>query len=428
MQIIKYPDKNEWSGLLARPQIDQASLREQVKIILDDVKRNGDEALLRYTKILDGFEVDSFKVTGEEFKKAEEQVSDELKEAIKTASKNIEKFHRAQWPEDVVTETTPGIECRQKAVPINSVGLYIPGGTAPLFSSVLMMAIPARIAGCKDIVMCTPPKEDGSVDPAILFAAKYAGVTKVFKVGGAQAIAAMSYGAESIPKVSKIFGPGNQYVTLAKQMVFLDGTAIDMPAGPSEVMVIADETTNPEFAAADLLSQAEHGPDSQVVLASTSEKQVEKTRDELLKRLEQIPRKRTARESLKKSRLIVLEEKDLPDIINYYAPEHLIIATENPESLAEKVENTGSVFLGSFTPESLGDYASGTNHVLPTNGSAKVFSGVNLDSFMKKISFQKATQEGLNRIGRDVETMASAEQLEAHRLAVSVRTQNTDEK
>ena len=422
MQIIKYPDKNEWSGLLARPQIDQASLREQVRIILDDVKRNGDEALFRYTKILDGYEAKSFKVTGEEFKKAEEQVSDELKAAIRTASKNIEKFHRAQWPEDVVTETTPGIECRQKAVPINSVGLYIPGGTAPLFSSVMMMAIPARIAGCKDILMCTPPGKDGSIDPAILFAAKYAGATKVFKAGGAQAIAAMSYGTESIPKVDKIFGPGNQYVTLAKQMVFLDGTAIDMPAGPSEVMVIADETTNPEFAAADLLSQAEHGPDSQVVLVSTSEKQAEKTRDELLKILGQIPRRDTARESLKRSRLMVLEEKDIPEIINYYAPEHLIISTKKPHSLADEVENAGSVFLGPFTPESLGDYASGTNHVLPTNGSAKAFSGVNLDSFLKKITFQKATQEGLNRIGRDVETMASAEQLEAHRLAVSMRT------
>ena len=424
MQIIKYPEKKEWAGRLARPQIDQSSLWEQVKIILDDVKRNGDEALIRYTKILDGFETDSFKVTQEEFRKAEEQISDELKEAIKIASQNIETFHKAQWPEDVATETTPGIECCQKAVPINSVGLYIPGGTAPLFSSVLMLAVPARMAGCKDIVMCTPPRKDGSIDPAILFAAEFVGVSKVFKAGGAQAIAAMSYGTESIPKVNKIFGPGNQYVTLAKQMVFIDGTAIDMPAGPSEVMVITDETTNPEFAAADLLSQAEHGDDSQVVLVSTSESQAIKTRDELLKMLEQIPRKDTARESLKKSRLMVLEEKAIPEIINYYAPEHLIIATENPESLAEKVENAGSVFLGSFTPESLGDYASGTNHVLPTNGSAKAFSGVNLDSFMKKITFQKATKEGLQQIGPSVETMASAEQLEAHRLAVSIRTKN----
>jgi len=424
MQIIKYPDKKEWPGLLARPQIDQSSLREQVNIILSDVKRNSDEALSRYTKILDGYEAESFKVTEEEFQKAEESVSQELKDSIKKASQNIEKFHKTQWPEDVVVETTPGIECRQKAFPIPSVGLYIPGGTAPLFSSVLMLAIPAKIAGCKDIVMCTPPKEDGSIDPAILYAARYTGVTKVFKAGGAQAIAAMSYGTESIPKVDKIFGPGNQYVTLAKQMVFLDGIAIDMPAGPSEVMVITDETSNPEFAAADLLSQAEHGSDSQVVLVTTSQYQADQTRDYLLRFLEGIPRVKTARESLKKSRIIVLEEKDVPEIINSYAPEHLIIATREPEQLAAQVRNAGSVFLGSYTPESLGDYASGTNHVLPTNGSAKAFSGVNLDSFMKKITFQMATKEGLQQIGSSVETMASVEQLEAHRLAVSIRTKN----
>jgi len=427
MQIIKYPEKKEWAGLLARPQIDRSSLREQVKIILDDVKRNGDEALFRYTKILDGYETDNAKVTEEEFQEAEKKVSGELKEAIIKASQNIEMFHNAQWPDDVVTETTPGIECRQKSVPINSVGLYIPGGTAPLFSSVLMMAVPARIAGCKDIVMCTPPQEDGSIDPAILFAAKYSGVTRVFKAGGAQAIAAMSYGTETIPKANKIFGPGNQYVTLAKQMVFIDGTAIDMPAGPSEVMVITDESSNPQYAAADLLSQAEHGADSQVVLVTTSESHAEKTRDALFEFLEDIPRKDTARESLKKGCLMVMKEKDLPEIINFYAPEHLIISSKEPEKLADKVENAGSVFLGAYTPESLGDYASGTNHVLPTNGSAKAFSGVNLDSFMKKITFQKATQDGLKQIGRAVETMASAEQLEAHRMAVSVRTANTGE-
>ena len=424
MQIIRYPDKKEWLGLLARPQTDQTSLREQVNIILNDVRRNGDEALSRYTKILDGYETESFKVTKEEFQKAEENVSQDLKDSIKEASENIEKFHKNQWPEDVVTETTPGIECRQKAFPIPSVGLYIPGGTAPLFSSVLMLAVPARIAGCKDIVMCTPPKEDGSIDPSILFAAKYTGVAKVFKAGGAQAIAAMSYGTERIPKVDKIFGPGNQYVTLAKQMVFLDGTAIDMPAGPSEVMVITDETSNPEFAAADLLSQAEHGTDSQVVLVTTSYTQAEETRDYLLQFLEEIPRVETAREALKKSRIIVLEEKDIPEIINSYAPEHLIIATREPERLAANVENAGSVFIGSYTPESLGDYASGTNHVLPTNGSAKAFSGVNLDSFMKKITFQKATKKGLQQIAPAVETMASAEQLEAHRLALLLRTKN----
>ncbi|MDZ7778207.1 MAG: histidinol dehydrogenase [Bacteroidales bacterium] len=424
MQIIKYPEKKEWSGLLARPQIDQTSLREQVKIILDDVKRNGDEALSRYTKTLDGFETNSFKVTEEEFRAAEEQVSDKLKDAIKTASQNIEKFHNAQYPNEIVTETAPGIECRQKAVPINAVGLYIPGGTAPLFSSVLMMAIPARIAGCNNIIMCTPPGKDGSIDPAILFAAKYSGVTQVFKAGGAQAIAAMSYGTESISKADKIFGPGNQYVTLAKQMVFLDGTAIDLPAGPSEVMVVVDEFSNPEYAAADLLSQAEHGPDSQVVLVSTDEQVAERTRHFLLKYLDKIPRKDTAKQALEKSSLVILKQEDIPDIINFYAPEHLIISMQNPEELAQKVENAGSVFLGSFTPESLGDYASGTNHVLPTNGSAKAFSGVNLDAFMKKITFQKATQDGLRRIGDAVETMAAAEQLEAHRMAVSVRTQN----
>ncbi|HKK10240.1 MAG TPA: histidinol dehydrogenase, partial [Bacteroidales bacterium] len=371
MQIIKYPDKSEWSGLLARPQIDQTSLREQVQIILDDVKRNGDEALSRYTKILDGFETASFKVSKEEYVEAEKQVSGKLKDAIKTAAENIQKFHEAQMPKNLSIETTPGIECRQKAVAINTVGLYIPGGTAPLFSSVLMMAIPARIAGCRNIVMCTPPRKDGSIDPAILFAAKYAGVSQVFKAGGAQAIAAMSYGTESIPKADKIFGPGNQYVTAAKQMVFLDGTAIDMPAGPSEVMVVVDESSNPEFAAADLLSQAEHGADSQVVLVSSDEEMAEKTRYLLMKYLDKIPRKETAKQALEKSSLLILKQEDIPDVINFYAPEHLIIPTQNPEALAEKVENAGSVFLGDFTPESLGDYASGTNHVLPTNGSAR---------------------------------------------------------
>ncbi len=424
MQIRKYPGKSEWSGLLARPQIEQVSLREQVQIILDDVKRNGDEALSRYTKILDGFETTSFAVSKEEFAKAEKQVSEKLKDAIKTAAENIEKFHSSQMPANLTIETTPGIECRQKAVAINAVGLYIPGGTAPLFSSVLMMALPARIAGCQNIIMCTPPRRDGSIDPAILFAAKYSGVTQVFKAGGAQAIAAMSYGTESIPKANKIFGPGNQYVTAAKQMVFLDGTAIDMPAGPSEVMVVVDETSNPEYAAADLLSQAEHGADSQVVLVSSDEETAEKTRSFLLKQLEQLPRKETAEQALEKSRLLLLKKEDIPDIINSYAPEHLILSTKDPEALAEKVENAGSVFLGDFTPESLGDYASGTNHVLPTNGSAKAFSGVNLDAFMKKITFQKATEDGLRRIGDAVETMAAAEQLEAHRMAVAVRTKN----
>ncbi|MGM0566096.1 MAG: histidinol dehydrogenase [Bacteroidota bacterium] len=424
MQIIKYPERKDWPELLARPQFDQPSLREQIKIILDDVKRNGDKALSRYTKILDGYQANSFNVTKEEIQQAAEQVSDNLKEAIKTASQNIEKFHKAQWPREIITETTPGIECRQKAFPINSVGLYIPGGTAPLFSSVLMMAIPARIAGCRNIVMCTPPRKDGSIDPAILFAAKYSGVTQVFKAGGAQAIAAMSYGTGSIPKADKIFGPGNQYVTVAKQMVFLDGTAIDMPAGPSEVMVVVDETSNPEYAAADLLSQAEHGADSQVVLVSSDEETAEKTRNFLLKQLDQLPRKKATSQALEKSSLLILKKEDIPGIINFYAPEHLIISTKDPEALAEKVENAGSVFLGAFTPESLGDYASGTNHVLPTNGSAKAFSGVNLDAFMKKITFQKATEDGLRRIGEAVETMAAAEQLEAHRMAVAVRTKN----
>jgi len=288
------------------------------------------------------------------------------------------------------------------------------------------MAIPARIAGCNNIIMCTPPGKDGSIDPAILFAAKYSGVTQVFKAGGAQAIAAMSYGTESISKADKIFGPGNQYVTAAKQMVFLDGTAIDLPAGPSEVMVVVDDKSNPEYAAADLLSQAEHGADSQVVLVSSDEEVAERTRYFLLKYLDKIPRKDTAKQALGKSSLVILKQEDIPDIINFYAPEHLIISTQNPEELAQKVENAGSVFLGDFTPESLGDYASGTNHVLPTNGSARAFSGVNLDAFMKKITFQKATQDGLSRIGEAVETMAAAEQLEAHRMAVSVRTKKIE--
>ncbi|MCF8303594.1 MAG: histidinol dehydrogenase [Bacteroidales bacterium] len=421
MEITAYPTREEWAALLARPEIEKKDLTQQVGNIIEEVKQRGDKALIAYARKFDKAGIEIIRVTREEFETAERSVSLELKNALEQAARNIRKFHKAQIQEDVIIQTMPGIECRQKAVAIPRVGLYVPGGTAPLFSSVLMMAIPAKIAACREIVICTPPSQDGSVDAAILYAAQLTGINKVYKTGGAQAIAAMAYGTESIPKIDKIFGPGNQYVTKAKQMVSLEGTAIDMPAGPSEVMVIADESTNPKFAAIDLLSQAEHGPDSQVVMIGSNRAQLENTRQSLVKLMMELPRMEVARKALRKSRLILLEEKAIPEIINFYAPEHLIISTKDPEFLAEKVENAGSVFLGEYTPESLGDYASGTNHVLPTNGYARAYSGINLDSFMKKITFQKATQKGLEAIAPTVEQMAAAEQLEAHRLAVSLR-------
>lgn len=422
MKTYFNPKRNDWPELLKRPVIDVTGLYQTVAKILQEIKKDGDAALKKYTWQFDGVRIENFQVSEEEFNGIGNQIAPGLKEAIELASANIKKFHAAQKTEIRKMETMPGVVCWQKPVAIEKVGLYIPGGTAPLFSTVLMLAIPARIAGCKEIVLCTPPGKDGKIHPAILFAARYAGVKKVFKLGGVQAIGAMAYGTESVPKVDKIFGPGNQYVTAAKQLVSMNDVAIDMPAGPSEVMVVADETANPAFVASDLLSQAEHGTDSQVVLIANSRGLVEKVKTEINLQMEKLPRRELAEKSLKNSVLIVMEnELETVDLINEYAPEHLILSIKNYSELAEKVTNAGSVFLGNFTPESAGDYASGTNHTLPTNGWARSYSGVNLDSFLKKITFQEISREGLKSIGPAIEAMAAAEELEAHKNAVSLR-------
>ena len=422
MKTIVNPERSEWPQLLKRPQFDVSDLYGKVETVLNDIRHSGDAALKEYTQKFDGVELKQFRITKEEIAAAEKLVNEELKEAMRLASANIKKFHAAQKTKIRRIETMPGVTCWQKAVAIEKVGLYIPGGTAPLFSTVLMLAIPARIAGCQEIVLCTPPGKDSRVHPAILYAAKIAGVKNMFKLGGVQAIGAMTYGTESVSKVHKIFGPGNQFVTAAKQLVSMSDVAIDMPAGPSEVMVVADESANPAFVASDLLSQAEHGADSQVVLLANSQMLVQEINEQIKIQLEKLPRKELAQKSLKNSLSIVLKnKKDTVDLINKYAPEHLILSTEDYAELAEKIINAGSVFLGNFTPESAGDYASGTNHTLPTNGWAKTYSGVNLDSFMKKITFQEITSEGLEKIGPSVEMMAATEQLEAHKNAVSLR-------
>jgi histidinol dehydrogenase len=422
MKTFVNPEKSRWSQILQRPLMDVSGLYETVQGVLNEIKQKGDSALRKYTLQFDGVDLEKLQVSEEEWTEAERQVEPELKKAIELAANNIEKFHGAQKTEIRKVKTMPGVSCWQKAVPIEKVGLYIPGGTAPLFSTVLMLAIPARIAGCREIVLCTPPGKDGSVHPAILFAAKYAGVKKVFKLGGVQAIGAMAYGTESVPKAYKIFGPGNQYVMAAKQLVSINEVAIDMPAGPSEVMVVADKSADPAFIASDLLSQAEHGADSQVVLVTNNEELAEQVKAQINLQLEKLPRKELAEKSLKNSVLIVMEdEQKIVNLINEYAPEHLILSTKNYSELAERVINAGSVFLGNYTPESAGDYASGTNHTLPTNGWARSYSGVNLDSFIKKITFQEITEEGLKSIGPAIETMAAAEQLEAHKNAVTLR-------
>jgi histidinol dehydrogenase len=424
MQIIKYPKKNEWPGILSRPVFDNSTLLENVGNILKDIKERGDQAVKEYGEKFDRVSLSVIEVYEDEITKAETSVSQELKNAILLAHDNIYKFHLAQQHPLPRIETMPGITCWQKAVAIEKVGLYTPGGTAPLFSTVLMLAIPARIAGCKEIILCTPPNRNGEVHPAVLFAAKTAGVNRIFKVGGIQAIGAMAYGTESIPKVYKIFGPGNQYVTAAKQIVSLKDTAIDMPAGPSEVEVLADETANPVFIASDLLSQAEHGKDSQSILITTDEKLISKVKKEIDKQCALLPREEFARKALENSRIILVKDMDEAiRITNEYAPEHLIISTRNYISVAEKIINAGSVFLGNYTPESAGDYASGTNHTLPTNGYAKAYSGVNLDSFVKKITYQEITKEGLRTIGPAIEIMAENEDLFAHKNAVSLRIQ-----
>ena len=422
MILISNPDKSQWQEILKRPVMNTENLFDTVRSVIDRVKEEGDRAVLDYEEKFDKVVLASLAVSEEEQQEAENLVSEDLKAAIRLAKQNIETFHAAQRFEGKKVQTQPGVTCWQKAVGIEKVGLYIPGGTAPLFSTVLMLAVPARIAGCKEIVLCTPPGRDGKVHPAVLFAAKVAGVNRIFKAGGIQAIAAMAYGTESVPKVYKIFGPGNQYVTAAKQLVSLRDVAIDMPAGPSEVEVLADETANPIFVAADLLSQAEHGVDSQAILITTSVELQQAVKVEVERQLALLPRKEIAEKSLANSKLIVVDSMtEAIELTNAYAPEHLIIETEDYLSVAERIVNAGSVFLGSLTPESAGDYASGTNHTLPTNGYAKAYSGVSLDSFIRKITFQEIKPEGLNIIGPAIELMAANEQLDAHKNAVSVR-------
>lgn len=428
MILIDYPDRAQWPVLLERPVMDTESLFGVVQEIIARVKKDGDEAVLQYEKLFDKVELASLAVTDEEFDEAERLVDDELKAAIRLAAENISTFHASQRFEGRKVETRPGVVCWQKAVPIEKVGLYIPGGTAPLFSTVLMLAVPARIAGCREIVLCTPPGRDGKVHPAVLFAAKVAGVRQVFKAGGVQAVAAMAYGTQSIPKVYKIFGPGNQYVTAAKQWVGLRDVAIDMPAGPSEVEVLADETASPVFVAADLLSQAEHGVDSQAVLITTSKRLQQAVREEVERQLEALPRKDIAARSLANSKLIVVRDmEEAIEMTNAYAPEHLIVETADYLAVAERVVHAGSVFLGSLTPESAGDYASGTNHTLPTNGYAKAYSGVCLDSFIRKMTFQEISPEGIRQIGPAIEVMAANESLDGHKNAVTVRLKTVRE-
>lgn len=422
MILIDYPEKSQWQELLKRPVMNTESLFSTVQGIIDRVKAGGDEAVLQYEMQFDKVSLSALTVSSEEFDEAENLIDEELKAAIRLAAENISAFHAAQRFVGKKVETQPGVTCWQKAVPIEKVGLYIPGGTAPLFSTVLMLAVPACIAGCREIVLCTPPGKDGKVHPAVLFAARVAGVQRVFKAGGVQAIAAMAYGTESIPKVYKIFGPGNQYVTAAKQLVSLRDVAIDMPAGPSEVEVLADATANPVFVAADLLSQAEHGVDSQAVLITTSKELQQAVKDEVERQLDLLPRKEIAARSLANSKLIVVKDmEEAVEMTNAYAPEHLIVETENYMAVAEQIVNAGSVFLGTLTPESAGDYASGTNHTLPTNGYAKAYSGVSLDSFIRKMTFQEIKPEGLCKIGPAIEVMAANESLDGHKNAVSVR-------
>lgn len=424
MKTYDNPSPDTWAQLCQRPQLDLEVLSGSVRSILNKVKESGDKALLELTQQFDGTTIESLQVTAAEVGDAERKLTAELKQAIGQAASNIEKFHRQQKRDTVKVDTMPGVTCWRQGVAIEKVGIYIPGGTAPLFSTVLMLGIPARIAGCKEIVLCSPPASNGKVNDAILYAANLVGITKIFKVGGAQAIGAMAYGTESVPRVYKIFGPGNQYVTKAKQLVNETGIAIDMPAGPSEVLVLADKTAQPSFVAADLLSQAEHGEDSQVMLVLTGEASFNPIAQEIDRQLSLLPRKSIAEKSLRNSRIISFnEEEDAIAFVNEYAPEHLILNTQNADTIAERISNAGSVFLGNYTPEAAGDYASGTNHTLPTNGYAKSYAGVSLESFIKYITFQKITPEGLLNVGPVVEKMAEAELLEAHKMAVRIRLQ-----
>jgi len=425
MKIIEYPKREQWSEITARPHLDHSQLQQTVSSVLSDVRQRGDEAVLDYEERFDHVRLQQLAVSEAEMDEAEGLVSDELKEAIRLAHHNIYQFHEAQRFNEVRVETQPGVECWQKSVPIEKVGLYIPGGTAPLFSTVLMLATPAKIAGCRDIVLCTPPNREGKVNPAILVAARTAGVSAIYKAGGVQAIGAMAYGTETVPKVYKIFGPGNQYVMAAKQQVSLGDVAIDMPAGPSEVCVLADDSANAAFVAADLLSQAEHGIDSQVLLITTSKQILSEVQAEVERQLALLPRQEIAAKALDNSRCVLVASADeMMALSNAYAPEHLIIQTRDYEQLATKVVNAGSVFLGPYACESAGDYASGTNHTLPTHGYATAYSGVNLDSYCRKITFQHLTAEGIRRIGHAVELMAAAEQLDAHKNAMTLRIEN----
>lgn len=425
IEVIKYPEKAEWTQLTKRPAIENILLEKAVRKILDKVKAKGDKALKKFTKELDGVKLKKIQVAEKEIIAAEKLVPTDLKEAIQKAKYNIEKFHKAQKEDELEIEILPGITCRRKSIAIEKVGIYIPGGTAPLFSTVLMLAIPAQLADCNEINLCTPPLKEGNIHPAVLYAAKLCGLKNIFKIGGAQAIAAMAYGTETVPKVFKIFGPGNQFVTHAKQLVQNEHTAIDMPAGPSELLIIADDSAVPEFVAADLLSQAEHGPDSQVVLATNSESLIEKIQMTLSKQINDLPRKNIAEQALKNSKIVLL--KNIEEAIgfsNFYAPEHLILSCENAEELSQKILAAGSVFIGNYSPESAGDYASGTNHTLPTNGYAAMYSGVSVDSFIKKVTFQRLSKEGLNQIANTVKLMAEAEGLQAHANAISIRLKN----
>lgn len=422
MKIILNPNRKEWTSILRRPTQNIKNIEFTVNQIFDDVMRNGDKAINKYTELFDGASLESNMVTKEEMELASNMVSEELKGAINFAKSNVEKFHLAQKTVKLEVETTPGVVCWQEKRPIEKIGLYIPGGTAPLFSTVLMLAIPAKIAGCKDIVLCTPPKKDGQVAKEILYTAKLCGVSKIYKVGGIQAIAGMTFGTKTIPRMFKIFGPGNQFVTVAKQLATKYGVAIDMPAGPSELLIVADDSANASYVASDLLSQAEHGTDSQVILVSTSKDLIQKVQEEIYKQLGVLPRKKIAEKSISNSKFIYLhKDSDAIDLINEYAPEHFIICTENEDFYINNIMNAGSVFIGKYTPESAGDYASGTNHTLPTNGFSKAYSGVNLDSFTKSMTFQHLSKEGLKNIGTEIELMAEAEGMQAHKNAVSIR-------
>lgn len=422
MQSYIFPDRAQWPSILERPSLDNSQLEATVSQVLQRIQADGDQAIKDYTQQFDGVTLDNFLVTPAEMEAAAASLSQDLKDAIQTAKANIERFHAQQKSVIEVVETMPGVQCWRKSVGIEKVGLYIPGGTAPLFSTVLMLGIPAKLAGCKEIVLCSPPRTAGSIHPAVIYAAQLVGVTKIFKIGGVQAIGAMAYGTESVPQVYKIFGPGNQYVTAAKQLVNKEGLPIDMPAGPSEVLVCADESANPDFVAADLLSQAEHGTDSQVVLVAFATETIQAVKEALEKQVKELPRQEIAEGALANSAAVVLRDREEAlDFINAYAPEHLILALNDAEEMGEDIINAGSVFLGNYTPESVGDYASGTNHTLPTNGFARSYSGVSLDSFVKKITFQKLSREGLRLLGPSVETMAEAEELIAHKNAVSIR-------